>query len=602
MELKDIVALYRRWIWLLIVGLGMGLVSGYVANKIQAPLYEASAKVLVVRNRQQGGADLISLSDQQLVSTYLQLLKTRPVLAEAGSRLGTTLDADRITTQIVLDTQIIQIKVRDNNPARAVAIANTLVQVLIEQNETLQAGRYARYEESLTSQIAEVQTQINALQNQISQINQANIEEQLAQVNQQIADLKSEISTLEADRANLTQNQAQIAQLQSLLYLYQQIQTNLTFIGKPSSSGSGIDNPRITTLQSTLSLYQQLYLSLLNNLEAAKLARVQSTPTVTLIETATLPKRPIKPSPLFYMVLSGMVGLFLTAGLVLLLEYFDDTLRTTQMVQEIFRCPVIGQITEEDVNPEAAKSVLRADAERSRQLNAFASLRVNLSRLMASNQQKTILVTSAARGEGKTTVAVKLAEAFRQSGRKVTLIDADLYHPRVHKRLDVQNECGLTDILSGGVDWGVAAIAQGSLNIITSGAVPASLYGLLESDEMKTLLDQVQKQADIVVVDGPPLFVVDAQILASRVGSVLLVIQQRGTKASIARSIMDQLDLIGVNPIGVVFNRVSRSDVYYYDGYYDNSRDAKPKEETKYKGEAKPKQNWSQKQRKSQEP
>src|SRR5512138_2748024 len=110
MELKELVALYRRWIWLLLAGLIIGLVGGFVVSKIQTPIYQASTKVLVARNRLQSGADILSLSDQQLVATYQQLLKTQPVLNEAASRLGTKILADDVLVNTILNTQIIQIQ------------------------------------------------------------------------------------------------------------------------------------------------------------------------------------------------------------------------------------------------------------------------------------------------------------------------------------------------------------------------------------------------------------------------------------------------------------------------------------------------------------
>src|ERR1041385_134207 len=201
MELKEFFTLFRRWAWLLILGAILGSAAGFSFSRIQTPVYEASAKVLVSKSRQQGGTDVLSISDQQLVLTYLQLLKTRPIVDQAVSKLGVSVDLDNIQVNILPDTQIIQIKVQNPDPKQAAAIANTLVQVLIQQNETLYAGRYAVYEEGLNSQITQVQKQINALQSQITQINQATVQEQLNLVNEQIKNLQDEISKLEAEIA-----------------------------------------------------------------------------------------------------------------------------------------------------------------------------------------------------------------------------------------------------------------------------------------------------------------------------------------------------------------------------------------------------------------
>ncbi|HLO15121.1 MAG TPA: polysaccharide biosynthesis tyrosine autokinase [Anaerolineales bacterium] len=589
MELKEFIALFRRWSWLLVLGAILGSTGGFLASRIQTPVYEASAKVLVSKSRQQGGTDILSISDQQLVLTYLQLLKTRPILDEAGAKLGVPITLDNVQVNIVPDTQIIQIKVQEPDPKQAVAIANTLVQVLIEQNETLYAGRYAVYAEGLNSQIAQVQKQITTLQSQITQINQATLDEQLNLVNQQIKDIQDEISNLEADiskfpsllstldRAKLTQKQTEVDQLRSLLSLYQQIQTNLTFIGKPTQGGTARDDPQMTSLQSTLSLYQNLYLNLLNNLAAVQLAQVQSVPTVSQIEAAGLPESPIRPIPLLYTALAGFVGLALTAGAILLMDYFDDTVKSSQKIRELLGVPLLGEIIEADQTRKnrSPNSVSQASSSF---LNAFGILRINISRLVTQKQLRTILVTSPILSDGKTTIATNLAKAFVQSGKKVALLDADLSHPSLHSQFGLDNQKGLGNILEENIDWHEAARESNGITVITSGVYSLSSIVLLESDRTTQLLKQLQKEVDVIIIDGPPLLVVDSQILASKAGSILLVVRQGGTSAGVARAMLDQLNLMGANVLGVVVNRVRRSRNHNLKGYYRNALQEKPKE------------------------
>jgi polysaccharide biosynthesis transport protein len=578
MELKDLITLYKRWFWLLIAGLFLGLVSGFVASKLQTPVYEVSSKVLVTRSGQ-NSTDMLSLSDQQLVLTYQQLLKTKPVLDKAGSRLGIEIDPDNIKVNLISGTQIIEIKVQDEDPDRGVSIANLLVQILIEENESLQVGRYTLYEESLNTQITQVQKQIENLQGQISEINQASITEQLALVHDQIVSLQEEISVLDkeigtfpavlsaADRAQLSEKQTQVEQLRSLLYLYQQIQTNLTFIGKPTQGGSA-DNPQVTTLQLTLGLYQDLYLNLLDDLESVKLARVQSTPAVSQIESAFVPEEPIRPKPLLYTLLSGIVGLLLCAGAVLLIDYFDETFKSPQKIEEILGIPVMAEIADTNHGGKVQSFNLLHSVNPSL-VNAFAILRFNLNGVVTQKSMRSILITSPAMGEGKTTIAINLAAAFAQTGLNVVLVDADLHRPTLHTQLGLTNEIGLTDILSGTVCWQDTVRDCSGVKIITSGAVSSQSFLLLESERMSQFLKDARKDADIVVLDGPPLFIVDSQILASKVDGILLVIRQGNTIAQVARAMMEQLRLKKANVIGVVLNRVKRVDsYYYYDGYY----------------------------------
>ena len=219
-------------------------------------------------------------------------------------------------------------------------------------------ARYTDFESNLNTQIDQLQKQINDLQSQINQINDASISEQLAQVSQEIDQLKSEITSLENEinsypailndkqRTALSLKQAQLEQLRSRLSLYQQIQTNLTFIGKPGQTGVSRDDPRLNSLQSTLDLYQQLYLSLVDSRETINLDRMQNTPNITQIDPATAPKNPIRPLPMLYVLLGVVVGLALAITAILVMDHFDDTLKSSQKVQEMLGVPIIGQISE----------------------------------------------------------------------------------------------------------------------------------------------------------------------------------------------------------------------------------------------------------------
>jgi capsular exopolysaccharide synthesis family protein len=280
-----------------------------------------------------------------------------------------------------------------------------------------------------------------------------------------------------------------------------------------------------------------------------------------------------------------MLGLLLAAGLVLLVDYFDDTLRTVRKVEEVLQAPVIGQITETGEKRKWYERVGRVNHRDIHPGNAFGDLRINLSRLMVDRSEKRILVTSTTRGEGKTTVAANLAKAFLQSGKKIVLVDADLYHPQLHKRLGLQNVTGLTNILLGGVEWQNAAITDGNLTVITAGTTSSSPSGFLESHDMGALLDKLQAEADVVIVDGPPLFVVDAQVLASKVGGVLLVTRQGETRINAARSVARKLQLLGIHLYGMVLNGVPSGEVSYYDGYYERVGDQEPQAQIEEHGD-----------------
>jgi capsular exopolysaccharide synthesis family protein len=572
MESKDLLLLLWRNVRFLIAGLVLGAALGFAASRMQTPVYEAKTQILISRSRQQSNTDMLPLGEDQLVSTNVQLAKSQPVLDAVSAKLGSKVKADSVQVASISNTLIIQIRAQDENPQRAANIANTLVQVLIQQNQEMVAARYTDFESRLNEQIDQLQKQIHDLQSQITQINDAGISEQLTQVNQEIDQLNSEIASLtdkinsyplilnDKQRIALGQQQAQLEQLRTRLNLYQQIQTNLTFIGKPGQSGVSREDPRLNSLQSTLNLYQQLYLSLVNNRETINLDRMQNTPNITQIDPALPPKEPVRPLPLLYVLLAGVVGLFLSAAAVLTMDYFDDTLKSSEKVQEVLGISIIGKISE--VHHINQNSTVR---DNSALLNAFGTLRINVSRLMAQQSVKALVITSPARGDGKTTIAANLAAAFVRSGKKVILLDGDLAHPQLHVRLKLDNERGLTNLLSDHLNWEEVAQNSGGMTVITGGPSSASSAELLESEATTELLEKLRNNSDVVIVDGPPLFLMEGQILASKVGGIVMVVRQGDTLTAVARAMLDQLNLMDANVLGAVLNCVPQKQSYYFD-------------------------------------
>ena len=184
---------------------------------------------------------------------------------------------------------------------------------------------------------------------------------------------------------------------------------------------------------------------------------------------------------------------------------------------------------------------------------------------MVQQSVKVLLISSPSRGDGKTTIAENLASAFAQSGRKVILVDADLYRPQLHSRLKLDDQKGLTSILADGLDWKDAAQNSGRMTVIAGGPRTSSSAILLESEALTKLLDELQMNADVVIIDGPPLFMMDAQILASKVGGIVLVVRQGDTITAVARAMLDQLNFMEANIFGAVLNCVPQKQNYYFD-------------------------------------
>lgn len=586
MEFQQYLSIARRWAWLLVLGLILGAASGYGFAKLQTPIYQASTRVIASRASMQaassGGGAEYYIADQQLIQTYIELLKSSSIIDKASQTLGYPYSSELVQAAQVKDTRILSITVEDPDPQRAADIANALVTALILQNEENEATRYITSDESLQVQIQQVEEQITAYQKDLDEQASITLTERLAQVEEQMAPLQAEVTQLKKDIELLTpaytqERKIQVADLNSrldqvepLLDLYQKIYTDLVVEG--SSGSTQNDNTTASRLQSTLDLYQQIYINLINTRESIRLSRLQNTQSINQIQVAVAPELPIRPQPLNSAMLAGVVGLMLAAGIVFLIEYLDDTLKIPEDVERMLDLPVIGFIAEMESNKKGESEVHVALQPRSPVSEAFRSLRTNLEFSAVDRPLRTILITGAEAGDGKTTIAANLAVIIAQGGKRVMLLDADLRRPRIHRFLGIQNRVGLTDLFRSSLNVGAVTNKWAGSNskgmaVITSGSLPPNPSELLGSQKMDQILTEIVNLVDVVVIDSPPSIVSDAQILAAKVDCVLLVVQPGKTHAGAARAMREQLERAGAHIVGAVFNRIPRQHGYYYGGY-----------------------------------
>ena len=277
--------------------------------------------------------------------------------------------------------------------------------------------------------------------------------------------------------------------------------------------------------------------------------------------------------PLLYILIGIVVGLGCSITAILLMDHFDDTLRSSQNVQEVLGIPILGKISEAHNKKHTGGDRSFTAHEDPELMNAFGSLRINVNRLMQQHSVKVLLVTSPSRGDGKTMISLNLAEAFAASGKKVALVEADLYRPRLHVRFGLDNKNGLTSILTSDLRWEEATKSVRKITVVTGGPATTSSAMLLESEVMDQFLDELQANFDVVILDSPPLFVMDAQILASKVGGILMVVRLGDTITAVARSMLDQLHLMDAHVLGAVLNCVPhQKDISYFDGQVEKQR------------------------------
>ena len=512
-DLRRYVALLWHWAWLLVLATILAGAAAYIVSKQMTPIFQASTTILVNGAPATQSTDYSSiLSSERLTQTYSQLLTKQPILEGVIKRLGINIDVGvlkkMVQVQPVRDTQLIEVRVQDTNPDRAARIANAIFQEFANQNQALQATRYAASKQSL--------------------------ETQLDQMDQQI----------------------------------QKATDNLATLGDSTNNQNERDR-----LETTLAQYRQTYAYLLQSYESVRLAEANSTSNVVQAEPASPPARPIKPRVLTNTLLAAVIGLMLAVGVAFLIEAMDDTIRNPGDVTHQLGLPVLGAIAKydyEDDNP-ITKTQPRAPVA-----EAFRSLRTNIQFASVDTPLRSILVTSPSPADGKSTVAVNLGVVLAQSGRKVVILDADLHRPKIHKIIRLANRRGLSDLFvqnQVNLDGAVQKTEIQNYYALTSGSLPPNPSELLGSGKMVDIIHQLEDQAELVIIDTPPLLAVtDACVLAPRVDGVLLIIKPGVTKLAACKQAVEQLRHVGAKILGVVLNEIeikrSRYYYYHYRGYY----------------------------------
>lgn len=598
MELKQYLYTIRKWLWLLLLGLILGGGAGYLLSRYQEPIYGSTAKVMISQPSRDQLSELGYLSGNQLVSTYAELLLTSPVLDEVSETLNTEIKPDMISVQQIRDTNILSVSVEDTDPVRTAMIANMLIEVLVRQNEELQTNRFSASEESLRSQIEVVQNQITSLQNEIATVSEENLQSQLSNVESQISTLQDEVVAIQLDISELQireetplaqptatiapetlsqiqQFQLDLEQKQGMLELYQELYFNLISASSNGTSTS-VGGSGSNQYQSTLALYQQIYANLLSDYEAVRLSRLENTASVVSVEPATPDEKAIRPKPVINTVVGTFVGLLLAAGIVFLVEYLDDTVRTPDEITRFSAVPVLGylpSIQSSGLNGKNKDMVYVQENPRSPVAEAFRSLRTNLEFAGVANHIKTIMVTSPGPQEGKSTTASNLASILVQGGKNVIILDADLRRPFVHRYYKFQNRIGLSEYFRGEIEISTAfnyVDPSNRLIAIPSGKLPPNPAELLGTSQMSDLILELEQVADYVIIDTPPLVVTDPVVLSPKVDGVLLVVQPGLTRISSVRASIDQLERAQARILGIVLNNISKQTAYYYQSYYAN--------------------------------
>jgi capsular exopolysaccharide synthesis family protein len=392
---------------------------------------------------------------------------------------------------------------------------------------------------------------------------------------------------------------------------------------------------RLNILRQRADTARTLYNEFLQKNKQIDLDRAQQQNNMNLLQPARLPKSSSSTPPALAILLASVFGFAGTSGLAFLLERFDRTVKNVTDVNRYVQLPTIGvipsarktrqrklnakpkidktkplSITSDSTTTQPVDALggtknnftLSANGELGKEkieiteakpediavLNrqsavaeAYRVLRTSVLLANGENPPKTLLITSCEPSEGKTTTAINTAISLAQLGASVLIIDADLRKPSAHKGLGVNRTHGLSTCLMNNIEAGrvIQKLNIANLSFLPCGPIPSNPAELLISAKMKTLIGQLEKHFDHIIIDSSPLmYVTDPVILSTMVDGVILVVRGGKIKREVVCQAREMLSSVGAKIYGVVLNDIdlrqqATHDFAYYRYYSDYGKE-----------------------------
>lgn len=493
---------------------GAGLISSFVRD----PVYESTAELLLEPRGDQSLFD--SNTGQRLdparnIETEIRVLQSRPVRDKVRASIGA---APRVRAHAAGVTDVIEVSARSGDQREAARVSNAYAQSYIEFRRDRAVDNLVAAAKRLQAQVDELQDKINPLETQLDQLPPA-----------RTADEQARRDTLE---------QSLRAQLSS-------------------------------------ALQQQLLLR--QKLDQLQVDASLKNGGATLVTPADVPRAPIEPQPVRTTTVALAIGILLGLAQAFLFEYLDDTIKTREDLERVIGDrPVLGLVpAAKGWRPKDAPVVSSLEHPSSVLAESYRALRTSIQFAGLGRPLQVVQVTSPSSSEGKTTTVANLAVTLAQAGQRIVAVSCDLRRPRLHQFFGLSNDIGFTSVLLGNATIAEALqrVPQAeNLLFLSAGPTPPNPSELLSSNRTMEVFNSLKGQADIVLVDSPPVLpVTDAAVLSRLADGTLVVASAGVTTRKALRAATTVLDQVGAPIIGFLLNAVPDQESPYPYYRYDYS-------------------------------
>lgn len=582
-DLREYLHILRRR-RLLIIGVVLAVVAGtLLASWRMTPIYAGVSRVEIqpVGATSDETAQLLEaiVDPSRRLQTQVELIKSQPVLERAAEELGlpsTEELEESLEVELLTDTQIVEITVEHPVAEEAADWANAVATAYIAHRRDRALEQILASSEEIERRVAETKGEIQKRDAAL-----ANLDSSATQLKAERDRLQAELATEEAELSAPQPSPAPISRFR--LNQIEEMRVRIAEIDRQIEdfeSGGDATKAERDTLVARLGALEAQRDEFPNQEDLQRGGGDIIVPAVANFD-------PVRPKIVRNGILALVLGLMLGVGFAFLAEALDDRIRKPEEVEERIGAPILGYIPfikEQAVDPEL--TVAAVEDPHSGVAEAFRTLRTNIRFLFMKNDMKTLLITSAHAGEGKSTVAANLAVVSAQGGTRTILVSADLRKPAVHKPLGLKNDIGLVHALDPDFPLDRALQTNGveEFRLLGSGGVPPYPAEIVASARFTDLMINLREATDLVVYDSPPILgIADSSTLASKVDGVILIVDPRiSTRRTLAHA-ADQIGKAGGRILGAVLNAVDPDEGYgyYYQYYYYSYTDggAKPERE-----------------------
>lgn len=553
LDLSYCINLVFKRFWLLVAMVALGLVAAVLVNLLMRPAYKATALMMI--NKEDAGKIDSSpygsfASEEDYYRTQYQLLQSRSLLSKVYTKmklgqveefanpnglkkLEKSLDVAPITR-----SRLVNVSATAYDPSLAADIVNTLTDTFVADN--------------VSNRVFMGQDVIAALESTERSSAEQELLNSMPQVvnSDFIKTLKQQASKLAADRARLlakyTTNHPDVISVQNQLDAV---------------------NGQINT--ETRRLVQSIKIELSGQFSGNN---------IRVIDPAVTPEKPVRPRKLMNLAIGLLGGGLLGLMLVFVLEFLDQSVKSSEDLEEKLGLPFLGFVPYEKLKKKEREYATLLKDGNSLVAENVRNVRTMLDFSLAGEHNAPILITSSLQGEGKSHLSSNLLVALAQTGKKVLLVDGDLRRARVHRVFKLSTEKGLSNIWDADpqkADY--AANIQAvedvpNLFVMTSGQRPPNPAELLNTPKLADFIAWATQHYDQVVVDCPAIMPVSDTLLWGKyIPRAVFVIKYGQTNAKLAQLALDKLKKAGIKVLGAVIGHYRPEGLSYGKyGYYKN--------------------------------